>query len=187
MRTLEGIANVASIIVFLWLMIGAGINFIPHPSARRDIRSRFIIISFWLMVIVASRAPLAPVWLVSVGLAGFAASLVLFNWASYSIRSREFSYVFSTDVPQFLHTAGPYVYVRNQFYSSYLLALVSAALIHSNVLTGAIAMAMFVYFEVAARFEERKFEASPLRTEYAAYQSRTGRFLPKRLTTTHQH
>ena len=139
MRTLEGIANVASIIVFLWLMIGAGINFIPHPSARRDIRSRFIIISFWLMVIVASRAPLAPVWLVSVGLAGFAASLVLFNWASYSIRSREFSYVFSTDVPQFLHTAGPYVYVRNQFYSSYLLALVSAALIHSNVLTGAIA------------------------------------------------
>ena len=94
MQTLEGIANIASIIVFFWLMIGAGMTFIPHPSARRDIRSRFIIISFWIMVIAGSRAPLAPVWLVAVGLAGFAASLALFNWAGYSIRAREFSWVF---------------------------------------------------------------------------------------------
>jgi len=182
MRTLEGIANTASFIVFLWLTIGAGINFVPHPSARRDIRSRFIIISFWLMVIVGSRAPLAPAWLVSLGLAGVAASLALFNWASYSIRAREFSYVFSTDVPQFLHTHGPYAYVRNPFYSSYMLALLSAAMIHPGVLAVAIAIAMFFYFEMAARFEERKFEGSPLRAEYAAYKSRTGRFLPKRLS-----
>ena len=85
-------------------------------------------------------------------------------------------------MPQFLHTRGPYAYVRNPFYLSYLLALVSAALIHPSVLTGAIAIAMYFYFEMAARFEERKFEGSPLRADYAAYKSRTGRFLPKRLS-----
>jgi protein-S-isoprenylcysteine O-methyltransferase Ste14 len=180
MPPVEGIANTASAAVFLWLMIGAATTFIPHPSARRDVRSRFIVLSFWAMVIAGFRAPLAPAWLVTVGLAGFVASLALFHWAGFSIRAREFSYIFSTDVPQFLHTRGPYSYVRNPFYSSYMLAFVSAALIHPGVVTIAIAVAMVFYFDMAARFEERKFEGSPLRAQYAEYKRRTGRFLPKR-------
>ena len=38
---------------------------------------------------------------------------------------------------------------------------------------------MAAYFQHAARFEEGKFEASPLREEYLAYKARTGRLLPR--------
>jgi protein-S-isoprenylcysteine O-methyltransferase Ste14 len=38
---------------------------------------------------------------------------------------------------------------------------------------------LMIYFEVAARHEERKFARSTLAEEYARYRQRTGRFLPK--------
>ena len=38
---------------------------------------------------------------------------------------------------------------------------------------------LVIYFEVAARHEERKFAASALAEEYARYRRRTRRFLPK--------
>jgi protein-S-isoprenylcysteine O-methyltransferase Ste14 len=109
-----------------------------------------------------------------------AASLALFQWASHSISGRFFSFIFSTDVPAFVHTAGPYRYVRNPFYASYLLALIAVAVTRPSLWTAGIAAAMFFYFDMAARFEERKFETSPVRDEYLAYKARTGRFLPRR-------
>jgi protein-S-isoprenylcysteine O-methyltransferase Ste14 len=167
----------------VWFSVGAAINFVPQTGRGRDVRGLFIALWFWVMIAVESRAPRAPIVLVSVGLAGLAASLALFHWASYSIRGRYFSYAFSRDVPEFLHTAGPYAYVRNPFYASYVIGLASAALMHPSVLTLAVVVGAFYYFDMAARFEERKFETSPLRVEYLAYKSRTGRFVPKRFTT----
>jgi len=42
------------------------------------------------------------------------------------------------------------------------------------------AIALFAgYFEWLARFEEAKFEKSPVAAEYAKYKARTGRLVPR--------
>jgi protein-S-isoprenylcysteine O-methyltransferase Ste14 len=166
------------VLVFLRLALGALRSFTP-PSGRRDPRSYLIVLSFWATLIASWWAAPGLAWLEAVGVAGLIASLALFQWAALSIRGLHFSYVFTTDVPAFLHTSGPYVYIRNPFYTSYLLAIVSTAVMFPSPATAATAVAMTVYFDMAARFEERKFHNSPLRDEFAAYKARTGRFLPR--------
>ena len=165
-------------VVFLRLALGALRSFTP-PADRRDPRSFLIVLSFWAALIASAWASRGPAWLAAVGVAGLIASLALFQWAAQSIRGLHFSYVFSTDVPAFLHTSGPYGYIRNPFYTSYLLAIVATAALFPSLATWAIAIGMTVYFDMAARFEERKFDESPLRDEFAAYKARTGRFLPR--------
>jgi len=169
----------APVVVFTRLTFGAARAFTPHPSAFRDVRSRLIVLSFWAMAAAAMPTPFAPAWLTGLGVVGLVGCLVLFQWAVHSIRGRYFSYIFSTDEPQFLHTSGPYAYIRNPAYASYLLALLSTALMFPSVLTLGLAVGMAAYFQHAARFEEGKFEASPLREEYQAYKARTGRLLPR--------
>jgi protein-S-isoprenylcysteine O-methyltransferase Ste14 len=171
--------RLAPAVVFFRLTLGAARAFTPHPSAFRDIRSRLIVLSFWAISAAAIPTPFAPAWLMGLGVIGFVGALVLFQWAAHSIRGRHFSYIFSTDEPQFLHTAGPYAHIRNPAYASYLLAFLSTALMFPSVLTVGLTVGMAAYFQIAARFEEGKFEASPLREEYLAYKARTGRLLPR--------
>jgi protein-S-isoprenylcysteine O-methyltransferase Ste14 len=118
-------------------------------------------------------------WFVVPGVTVAGCSLGLLEWARASIRRRYFSYLFSRDVPQFLHAVGPYAYVRHPFYASYLLAYVATAILMPGAPTLAILAGMFVFYRAAAVTEERKFAASPLASEYDAYKRRTGRFVPK--------
>lgn len=164
--------------VFLFIALRALRVFTPD-SGGRDPRSYLIVLSFWGMVLATARLEPAPVGIVIAGVAGLAASLALFEWTARSVSGRRFSYIFETDVPGFLHTAGPYAWIRNPFYASYLLALGSSAALFPGILPGAIVVMMAVYFNFAARFEERKFEASALSDAYARYRRRTGRFLPR--------
>jgi protein-S-isoprenylcysteine O-methyltransferase Ste14 len=168
-----------TILVFARLTFGAVRCFVAHESTRRDIRSSMIALSFWAMIAASYRAAPAPGAVAAVAVGGLAAALALFQWAAHSIRGRIFSWVFSSDEPQFLHTDGPYACVRNPFYASYLLALGSTAALWPSLLTASIALAMVGYFQMAARFEERKFERSALREAFAAYKARTGRLLPR--------
>jgi protein-S-isoprenylcysteine O-methyltransferase Ste14 len=111
--------------------------------------------------------------------AGLGLSLALFQWASRSIRGRTFSLAGNEDVPQFVHTAGPYVYIRNPFYASYLLAGLSTIVMWPSIWGGIAVLLSFVYYQWLARFEERKFARSPVAEEYAQYKARTGRLLPR--------
>ena len=78
-----------------------------------------------------------------------------------------------------MHRSGPYAYVRNPFYLSYLLAEISTVVMWPGVL-GALVVALAVaYFQWLARFEERKFADSPVAAEYAEYAASTGRLLPR--------
>ena len=112
------------------------------------------------------------------GVAGLLASLVLFEWARQTVRGRLFSYIFSSDTPEFICTEGPFAYIRNPFYASYLLAMLSTAVMWPSAFRFGLVLAMIVYFTGAAMYEERKFTRSAVATEYAAYKARTGRFLP---------
>src|SRR5262245_37311552 len=60
--------------------------------------------------------------LVIPGLVAFVGSLALFEWTRQSVRGKFFSYIYSNDTPEFLWTSGPYAYIRNPFYTSYLLS-----------------------------------------------------------------
>jgi protein-S-isoprenylcysteine O-methyltransferase Ste14 len=113
------------------------------------------------------------------GLFGFACSLALFEFARRTIRGKFFSYAFSHDLPQFLLTSGPYSYIRNPFYASYLLAYVAAAILFPGITTLGVLVMMGILLTKAARYEERKFQSSPLAKEYEAYKQRTGRFIPR--------
>jgi len=113
------------------------------------------------------------------GLIGLVGSVTLFEWARRSVRGKVFSYIFSNDTPEFLWTSGPYQYIRNPFYASYLLSYYAAAIVFPAWASLVVVVGMTIYFNVAARYEERKFQRSPLATDYEVYRRRTGRFIPR--------
>ena len=164
----------------VWHMHGAGRAFSPGPGEPPSPLALFISVAALVLVGHALRTPIRP-WNLTGGLAGLGGSLALFEWARRSIRGRFFSYIFSSDVPTFLHTSGPYRYIRNPFYASYLVAYLSALVMMPDPLSAAVLVVMAVYFWQAARFEERKFLASEQSAEYEEYRRRTGRFLPRLL------
>jgi protein-S-isoprenylcysteine O-methyltransferase Ste14 len=167
-----------AIVVFTWQVVGAARTFSivqGHPPPRR---SQLISLSFVAMLI-GSRSVLLRTPLVIAGCIGLSSALALFEWARRSIRGRYFSYIFSDDAPAALVTAGPFAYVRNPFYSSYLLSIVSVAVMLPSLVRWAIAAGMVGYFTAAARHEERKFSTSPFAAEYEKYRQMTGRFIPR--------
>ena len=167
----------------MWQLIGAAASFRPVPGQRGlSFLSQLISLAF-LGVLFPHEPELVTPWRAAIATIGLLASLVLFEWARRTIRGRHFSYIFSADTPAFLCTDGPYAYIRNPFYSSYLLAMASTALMMPTPMRGAIVLAMIGYFTAAAVWEERKFARSAVATEYARYKRRTGRFVPKGLAT----
>jgi protein-S-isoprenylcysteine O-methyltransferase Ste14 len=95
------------------------------------------------------------------------------------VSGRLFSYIFSSDTPEFICIEGPFAYVRNPFYTSYLLAMLSTAVMWPSLLRFGLVLAMVAYFTGAAMYEEHKFSRSAVATQYASYKARTGRFVPK--------
>jgi len=166
------------IVTFAWMVLGAGMIF-SSGVGRRDPRGIGIGLSFWALLFLQTRAIPPPPWVTGLGVAGLAASLVLFQWAASSIRGRTFSYAGNDDLPQFVHSAGPYQFIRNPFYASYLLAEIATLAIWPSAWAALVVLGMIGYFQWLTRFEERKFARSPVATEYAVYKARTGRLLPR--------
>ena len=159
-------------------MIGATVAFRPAPGEAPSPLTIVMTLAAVVLALHVGRTPFSPGQAVA-GLAGLAASLGLFEWAKRTIRGRFFSYIFSSDVPDFVCTTGPYAYVRNPFYLSYLMAYASAVVMTPDVVTGGVLVVMTIYFWSAARFEERKFMVSERAEEYEAYRRRPGRFMPR--------
>jgi len=164
--------------VFIWMAFRAGMIFAPDVG-RRDPRGLGIGVSIWGSLVATRFAITPPGWVAATGAAGVAAAFALFNWAAVSIRGRTFSYGGNHDIPQFVHSSGPYRYVRNPFYASYLLAELATVVMWPSV-WGALIVALAAgYFQWLARFEEAKFSRSPVAAEYAQYKARTGRLFPR--------
>jgi protein-S-isoprenylcysteine O-methyltransferase Ste14 len=172
------IAQFLPVGVVIWMAFGAGIIFSPN-AGRRDPRGFVIGLGLWgvLASIRASAPP--PLWMVTLGIAGLLTSLALFQWAALSIRGRLFSFAGNDDLPQFVHRSGPYAYVRNPFYASYLLAEVSTVVMWPSIWGAALVLTMLAYFQWLTRYEEEKFSRSPVAAEYAEYKAQTGRLLPR--------
>src|SRR5215510_7559526 len=131
----------------------------PTPALQLFALANFIVIYKTFTTPVDARLAIP-------GVVAFGCSLALFEWARHTIRGKFFSYAFCRDIPQFLLTTGPYAYVRNPFYSSYLLAYVGAAILFPGVATLFVVVMMGLLLARAARYEESKFQKSTLAAEY---------------------
>jgi protein-S-isoprenylcysteine O-methyltransferase Ste14 len=173
-----GRAVVAPIAVFVWQVIGASRTFRQVEGERGSPLAAVISLGFVALIVNTGLEPVNA-GLFGIAYVGLAAALMLFEWARRTVRDRYFSWVFSRDTPSFLCTDGPFAYVRNPFYTSYLLTMGAVVVMLPGVFRGAVFIGMVAYFTSAAVHEERKFERSPLAADYARYKQRTGRFLPK--------
>lgn len=172
------VLQILPVAVLVWMAIAAGFIFTPDLG-RRDPRGLGIVATLWGMIAVMQMGMSPPPWIAAIGVAGLAASLAIFHWAALSIRGRVFSYAGNDDVPQFVHTSGPYAYVRNPFYASYLLTEISTVVIRPSLWGAGVIVLATLYFQWLARFEEAKFARSAVAEEYARYKARTGRLLPR--------
>ena len=144
----------------------------PHPA---------LLLFPIVPVLLFQQALFAPLklWGVAAGCVGLLASLALFEWAVHATGTQFFSWAMSRDTPQFLFDRGPYAYIRNPFYTSYLASYVSAAIALQTVISYVVVVVMGAMFYAVVRFEEKKFARSPVKDRYADYLRRTGRFLPR--------
>ena len=167
------------VLVFIWQVVGAAHTFRPMPGQRgASFLAQLISLAFIGLFYRRDEIELVP-WLTVVGVVGLIASLVLFEWARRAVSGRLFSYIFSSDTPEFICMDGPFASIRNPFYASYLLAMLSTAVMWPSVFRFGLVLAMVVYFTGAAMYEERKFARSAVAAEYANYKARTGRFAPR--------
>jgi len=176
--TLRNAAQIAAILVWVRHLGGAARTF---SRAKGELPSRliyFFSLAIGIMIYGSFNTPFER-HMVIPGMIGLSGSIALFEWARRSVHGKVFSYIFSNDTPEFLWTSGPYAYIRNPFYASYLLSYVAAAIMFPSIASLIVVVAMTIYFNAAARHEERKFARSPLATEYEAYRRRTGRFIPR--------
>ena len=119
--------------------------------------------------------PLWARWLgVGVAVAGFG----LLEWAHRAL-GREWSEQPRLTQSQHLVQSGPYHWVRNPIYSSFLLILGSTLLISANWLVGLLWLASVgIDTAVRIRYEEARIGAR-FDDEYRDYAARTGRLVPR--------
>lgn len=136
-----------------------------------------LIFSIIHLVLILSATSVRPAWRI-VAAALYICSLILFWWALASNREKPLSAAFSPDSPSHLVQHGPYRFIRHPFYSSYLLAWTAGVFAAANLWLIPTVLIMLVIYIRAAKFEEAKFAATSLGTEYSSYKASTGLFVP---------
>lgn len=143
------------------------------------------------LIVVASAASIAAgagaismraapgVMLDLLALACSAAAAGLFVAGVRTVGRQHLRAAFSTAGPDTLISRGPYRWLRNPFYTAYLLGHTMPLLASGSAwaLPGPLLMA--VIYHAAVRAEERAFLAGPLAPAWRRYAQRTGRFLPR--------
>ena len=178
MPTSAEIFQLLPLATFVWIIVVALMVF-SRAEGGRDVRGFGIGLSIGGTLAARMQATAPPLPVQLVGAAGLLLSLALFHWAAFSIWGRVFSFAGTADLPQFVHRSGPYAYVRNPFYLSYLIAEVSTVVMWPTWWGAAVVVLSAFYFQWLARYEEGKFSRSPVAAEYARYKAATGRLLPR--------
>ncbi len=110
----------------------------------------------------------API-LAAAGITGHVLATLLFWSAIRACLRTPLTAIFETDVPVHLVRRGPYRWMRHPFYTSYTLFWLSSWIASGSTVSRLAALIMLAFYVQGAREEERKFAASPLAQEYAAY------------------
>lgn len=118
-----------------------------------------------------------PLW-TTVGLAGFALSLVLFWWTVITTRRHRLNLAYTDADPDIVYITGPYAQVRHPFYLSYIIFWISSALVAGRWQWMPAVILTSWYIRIA-RAEEKRFRSSVLSTHYDSYRAQTGMLLPR--------
>ncbi len=125
-------------------------------------------------------APEVPGVAAAVGVAMYLLALVVF-WSAVAAHQRKPPAIaFSEVAAHQLVTGGVYGLVRHPFYLAYTLAWVGGVAATGQLWLLASVFGMGMLYVQAAVAEEASFAEGPYAETYAAYQARTGMFVPMR-------
>ena len=135
-----------------------------------------------IALLLGTMGVLAPVFnfatqLLAVPLAVLSISLMAMTIGSHRIPLALWHQ--DNDAPQELVTWGPYAVVRHPFYSSFILALLAAAIAFVHPVTLLCLLYGTAVLTVTAIREERRLASSSFGAEYVKYMQTSGRFFPR--------
>lgn len=116
-----------------------------------------------------------PTWLERVGVAVVLGGVALVLVASTRLGAA----LTPTPVPKAnapLATSGLYQHVRHPIYTGVMVAVVAVAARSGNTVTATVALALIVFFNIKARWEENQLQLK--HPDYTVYAQSTPRFLP---------
>jgi protein-S-isoprenylcysteine O-methyltransferase Ste14 len=166
-------------LVFAWQGLRAIWTFTVPPDSGNSVYLSFLMPAVWVLIVVGGASAPLRWWLLAPGTIGLTGAVLLFEWAKQATRGGHFSYAFSKELPTHLCEDGPFAYIRNPFYASYILSMGSATVMLPGLLRLFVFVLMMRIFMGAAQQEETKFELSPLAGQFYRYRERTGRFFPR--------
>jgi protein-S-isoprenylcysteine O-methyltransferase Ste14 len=163
------------------LRFGLGMRWFQHAK-ERNASKRLLEISAYLSAVVQLLviliSPAVPVAFQLLGVTLYGLGLVVFGWARSAHGSQRPAFAGVAVIPSFLTQTGPYRVIRHPIYTAYLLAWLAGPVIAAQPWLLLTTIWMFALHYRAARQEELSFAHTPLAVEYAAYQRRTGMFVP---------
>jgi protein-S-isoprenylcysteine O-methyltransferase Ste14 len=163
------------------LRFGLGMKWFQHArerTAAKRVLEVSAYVSAFVQLLVILLSPSVPIPLQLVGVALYVLALVVFGWARAAHGSQRPAFVGVAVTPSFLTKTGPYRVIRHPIYTAYLLAWLAGPVIAAQPWLMLTTVWMFVLHYRAARQEELSFAHTPFAPEYAAYQRRTGMFVP---------
>ncbi len=131
----------------------------------------------FVVILLAPRIPPVafPAWLQGLGLMLLAVGGVFGTWGILALGKN------LTAFPKpieggVLVTTGPYAYVRHPIYSGLILGTLGWALFRANLFGAALALVLFLFFDLKSRREERWLAEAY--SGYAKYQGRVRKLIP---------
>jgi protein-S-isoprenylcysteine O-methyltransferase Ste14 len=179
----------ATVSLYSTISIFLTINYFRKPSDPNSGPNLLPILLFGALAILGNAtymhgiyhrifSSLAPLTLPRLGLVLLlqTASLSLWTWATRTVSPNQFTRAMSRDMPKELVTTGPYAYVRNPFYSAYMMTYGATAMLSGRVVDYAILGGFYVCYYLVSKGEERKFLESGLKGEYERFRRSRSRF-----------
>ncbi len=176
---LDLLVSAASLVIvgqFTWALRG---HFTSTTMSRRaqliSLAVVFTSVGFIYLVWWQSQPIVAQIVGVLIEMGGFA----LFRAAILASSEAQLRFAFDEEHPHSLVTGGPYRYIRHPFYTSYLIFWIGWGVAAWSPWSVVAVVVMIALYAWAALTEERKFSATPLAGDYAAYKRRAGFFWPR--------
>jgi protein-S-isoprenylcysteine O-methyltransferase Ste14 len=121
--------------------------------------------------------PSLSVWIS--GLFLLVIGIILHAWSRYIRQEMVSSWVMNRDYK--LIVTGPYSRIRHPSYASYILSFIGISLLLPSVFTMLTLMGIPGYYSIA--LQEEKMLISQFGDEYIQYMQKTGRFIPRSIST----
>jgi len=171
-----------TVAVLSFLTYVVAIRFVFADDNGGDVRTNIIkvctVLFAFMHLWILWRHPVHSTGFAVVALICYLAGLVLFFAARNALLVYRSKLSFTPDLPAWMLHKGIYSVVRHPFFLAFFFTWLGGALAVHYLRTSSTTIIMMLLYWSAAKMQERKFENSPLASEYRIYKSTTGMFLP---------